>query len=387
MRPVHLLRIALLLGLAGCAGLDQSAGGSSYETENALTGRIVDSSGRGLSGVRIRVRRPGFVADAPFDSALNTRTDSLGTWSLRLPAGAWRLEARTRDRGLVLDIPDSARSGALRDTSLLPFGHLRGTASAFARIVSLGLQHQSYADSLGRFRIDSLPAGIHVLRDLSTGAQAFAQLDSRDDSLVGPLRPDTAGQILLDDFEDGNSRNRYGAWLGNGWWWISGASAVQLLPAGIVELPARSLVVDSSGNTSLHFSATFTGNSTSDWAETGVHLGSAPYDLSSLVSVRFRAKGSGALTVRLVIDGAVAGQSLESTVSLGGGWNDFAIPVAAFQLPSWSGSSVDSAGRVAKLRRCTGIAWAFIASGELWLDDVHLIGPSPSVLWGIRPPP
>jgi hypothetical protein len=243
------------------------------------------------------------------------------------------------------------------------------------------------ADAQGNFLLDSLPFGLHALYGSTSQGRAYVELQDTGTARSGMLRPEIPGKILLDDFEDGDSRNRYGAWLGEGWWWISGAPTVQLLPSGIVQFPARSLVVDSAGNTSLHFSAAFTGNSTSDWAEAGVHLGSAPYDLTSLVAVRFRAKGTGSLTIRIVTDGAEAGQSIETTLSLPSGWNDLTVPVTAFQLPAWSGSSVDSAGRIAKLRRCMGLSWAFTANAELWLDDIELIGPSPDVLWGSRPPP
>jgi len=303
MRTSLFPSLGLFLSLAGCASLDQTAGGSSYETENALTGRI---SGSTLPG----------------------------------------------------------------DT-----------------VESLNRGRQTVAAPDGRFLLDSLPMGVHVLHGRASGGRAYVALQDSGTVRSGILRPERSGEILLDDFEDGDSRNRYGAWLGDGWWWISGASAVQLLPAGISPFPARSLVVDTDGNTSLHFSATFAGNSTADWAETGVHLGSAPYDLTSLVAVRFRAKGSGTLTVRLLTDGATAGQNIETTASLGSGWNDYEIPLSAFQLPAWSGSSVDSAGRIAKLRNCTGLSWAFTASAELWLDDVRLIGPSPSTLWGAHSPP
>lgn len=303
MRTSVFPSLGLFLSLAGCASLDQTAGGSSYETENALTGRISGST-------------------VPGDT----------------------VESVNRGRQTVA-APD------------------------------------------GKFLLDSLPLGVHVLHGRASGGRAYVMLQDSGTVRSGILRPETAGEILLDDFEDGDSRNRYGAWLGNGWWWISAASTVQLLPAGISPLPVRALVVDTSGNTSLHFSATFTGNSTADWAEAGVHLGAGAYDLSGLTTVRFRAKGSGSLSVRLVTDGAVAGQSIESPITLGNAWQDYALPVSAFQLPAWSGSSVDSAGRIAKLRRCMGISWAFTSGAELWLDDIRLIGPSPSTLWGTRPPP
>jgi hypothetical protein len=300
---IRALPVLALIALGGCASLDQTAGGSSYETENALTGRIAGST-----------------------------------------------------------IPG--------DT-----------------VESLHRGRQTVADPHGRFLLDSLPMGIHVLHGRASGGRAYVLLRDSGTASSGMLRPEIPGEILLDDFEDGDSRNRYGAWLGDGWWWISAAPAVQLQPTGIIQFPARSLVVESSGNTSLHFSAAFTGTSTSEWAEAGVHLGSAPYDLTGLTSIRFRAKGNGTLTVRLVTDGADAGQNIEASTPLDGTWRDCELPISAFQLPAWSGSSVDSAGRLTKLRRCTGLAWAFIADADLWLDDVRLIGASPSALWGAHTPP
>ena len=302
MKPSLLPGIALLLSLAGCASMDQTAGGSSYETENALTGRIA------------------------------------------------------------------------------------GTTVPGDTVESLNRGRRTVADTDGWFLLDSLPMGIHTLRGRTSGGRAYVVLKEAATVQSGLLRPETAGEIFLDDFEDRDSRNRYGAWVGDGWWWVSAASSVQLDPAGIVQVPSRALDIESSGNTAIHFSFAFPTGSTSDWTETGVHLGQGAYDMSSLSAVRFRAKGKGILTVRLLTEGAGSGQNIESSVTLGSSWNEYSVPVSSFQLPLWSGNAVDSVGRIAKLRRCTGLSWAFTASGELWLDDVRLIGPSPSALWGAHSP-
>jgi hypothetical protein len=39
------------------------------------------------------------------------------------------------------------------------------------------------------------------------------------------------------------------------------------------------------------------------------------------------------------------------------------------------------------LRRSVGLTWSLATSGDIWLDDVRLIGPSVAVLWGSTPPP
>ncbi len=61
MSRVSLLGLSALL--FGCAGLDQSAGGSSYETENALTARISGSTLPGDTVVSLTQGRQT-VADA-----------------------------------------------------------------------------------------------------------------------------------------------------------------------------------------------------------------------------------------------------------------------------------------------------------------------------------
>lgn len=301
MSRLALLGLSALL--CGCAGLDQSAGGSSYETENALTARI---SGSTLPG----------------------------------------------------------------DT-----------------VVSLTQGRQTVADARGMFLLDSLRLGLHALYGRVSKGRAYVDVTGNILVASGPLRPEAAGEVLLEDFEDGDSRHRYGAWTGNGWWWIAGDSTVSLSPAGIAATPAQAILLDSTGNRRLRFTASFSGNSVTEWAETGIRLDSAPVDLSALTSVRFQAKGSGTLTVRLVGAGTTAGQNLEATASLTPQWQTVEIPVAAFQLPAWSGDAVDSTGRIAKLRRSTGLAWSLGTNGELWLDDVVLIGPSASSLWPGLPKP
>lgn len=300
-RPIVLLCLGAFLW--GCAETDRTTGGSSYETENALTARI---SGSTLPG----------------------------------------------------------------DT-----------------VVSLTQGRRTVADARGFFLLDSLRQGVHALYGRVSKGRAYVVVTRNAFVASGPLLPEAAGEVLLDDFEDGDSRHRYGAWTGNGWWWIAADSTVTLSPEGVGATPAKAVIMDSAGNRVLRLAASFPGRRPTEWAETGIHLDTGAVDLSSLVSVRFRAKGSGTLTVRLVGAGTVAGQSLEARTELLPQWQDFELPVDSFQLPAWSGSAVDSAGRLAKLRTCTGLAWSLGATGELRLDDVRLVGPSASTLWPSLPKP
>jgi hypothetical protein len=383
--------LACLLGLAllgGCASMDRSAGGSSYETENAVTVRFVQPDGSPAAKAVVRVRALGYLDGDPYDSALDSHADSGGHFSSTLPPGAWRLEALQNGHSALVDVPAQGGGSDLGTSILASYCSVRGISMPGATVYSSGLQHRSLADSLGRFRIDSLPAGVHVLRETGSDAQAFIEVAAGDTGYSGPLRLDTAGQILIDDFEDGDSRSRYGPWTGDGWWWVGADSTVTLLPDSASQYPIRAIVPDDRGGHSLHFSAAFpAGSASTAWAQCGVDLGPQSVDLSGLTSLRFLAKGSGFLTVILDIHSATPSQVLEATVALDSAWSEISIPVASFRLPSWSGSSVDAAGRTTLLKQVDGLTWSLGATGELWLDEIHLIGPSTSVLWGSRPPP
>lgn len=254
-------------------------------------------------------------------------------------------------------------------------------------VVSLTQGRRAVADPQGSFRLDSLRLGVHALYGTLSKGRAYVDLATAGSSAWGVLHPEAPGEVLLEDFEDGDSRHRYGAWTGGGWWWIACDSTVTLSPSGIGMVPSKAVVADSAGGRSLHLSARFSDSGTTDWAEAGVHVDTGAADLSALRAVRFRARGSGLLTVRLIGSEGLARQNLEALVALAPDWQTYEVAVSAFQLPAWGGATVDSAGRRDKLRHCTGLAWALGSDGEFWLDDVALIGPSALGLWPGLPKP
>lgn len=374
-------------GLLGCASPDRSAGGSSYETENAVAIRVVFPDGTPAAGALARARPSAWMDSAGSDAGIDLRADASGRIEIPLGAGAWRIELRADGLAAMADVVEGGR-GDLGTVALAPTGRIAGRTVPGARVGCAGLGHGALAGSDGRFLIDSLPAGRHAIRAFGSTARAFATVGAGATIEAGILHADTAGRILVDDFEDGDSRAWYGAWTGRGWWWVAADSVVHLSPDGVSNLPSLAVIADGAGGKVLQFAADFpAGAPATTWAQCGVDFGPRVLDLSGLVSVRFRARGIGAVALLVNIDSASWDQVPRATVQLDTVWREYEIRASSLQLPASSGSVLDSAGRAARLRKAVGLTWSLSASGDLWLDDVRLVGPSPSLLWGASPPP
>lgn len=384
----RLVLLAAMAALAGCGDSDRSAGGSSYETENAVAIQVLRPDGSPAANALVRARPSAWIDSALQDTMRDLHADSSGRITIPLSSGSWRLEAL--DRGMVAML-DVSSQGSFQDKGHLVLalpGRLAGRATPGARIGIAGLKRHAVVGANGLFLLDSLPAGLHTLRVVGSTARAFAQTEAGRSTDVGFLHADTAGQILVDDFEDGDSRAWYGPWTGGGWWWVAADSAVHLSPDAVSWIPTRAVIADGKGGRVFQFSADFpAGAPSTAWAQCGVDFGNRVLDLSGLVSVRFRARGIGALALIVRIDSASWDEVPRAEVELDSVWREYEIPVSRLQLPASSGKTIDSAGLAAKLRNAAGLTWSLSASGDLWLDDIRLIGPPPSLLWGSSPPP
>jgi hypothetical protein len=383
-----LLFATTLLALLGCSISDRTAGGSSYETENALTARIVRPDGSPASRTLVRARPLSWLNGDSFDSSLDRWTDPDGRVRMEVPSGTWRLEARQNGFAAMVEIAEGGRVPDLGTIHLAAPAMLVGRAEPGARIGISGLQQSAVVDAGGFFHFDSIPAGVHVIRQVGNLAKACVLAQAGQTLDAGVLRVDSAGQILLDDFEDGDARLRFGAWTGSGWWWISGTTGVHLSPDGIESKPGRAVFADGGGGNVFHFSADFPASAdTSAHARCGVDFGPSPIDLSSLVAIRFRARGTGKATLSVNSESVPPSGNPQVAITLDSTWRDIELPLSRLRPVSWSGTSLDSSERLQRLRRSVGLTWSLNASGDLWLDDVKLVGPSTSVLWGSFPPP
>ncbi len=191
---------ALLWLANGCGDL-QLGGGS--DVPNELLGRVVDAQSRPVPGVVVHLR-PDTWMPGSTDSTWSVSTDSDGTYSF---------PPRPVDQRLVLaaDIPTDSvgawlvvqrawlESGKLPDLQARPWGSLAGTVRSTDggsfrdwKIALPGLGRQADLDSLGRWRLDSLPPGTFapILQDGSS--RPVLALDSCDVEPRDTARLDTA---------------------------------------------------------------------------------------------------------------------------------------------------------------------------------------------------
>lgn len=185
-------RVLFLAALAcwGC-GSDRTAGGTTgTEAGNALSARLCLPDGSAAAGALVTVRPSGSRTSDDAVRWIHDTADAQGGFSLRVPEGAWTLEARWHGFGLRADL----RSGIdqdLRDT-LVPLRTLTGEVLGVSAgtVVGLpGLGVSVVVDDSGRFEIDSIPSQeIPLSLDGSSSWTAPASVDA---ILVSVAKPGT----------------------------------------------------------------------------------------------------------------------------------------------------------------------------------------------------
>jgi len=161
------LLLPFLCGLLAGCGADRLAGGNSTEADNALTGFVIDSLGRPAVGARVTAM-PSRSVEA--SQRRETTTDGAGAWRLPAGDGTWMVEVQ--GEGLRAATVGSAgtlppRLVLARPASLS--GRARLDLPGAVEVAVRGSLHRTRTDSLGRWRLDSLPAGV-ALEVVAIGA-------------------------------------------------------------------------------------------------------------------------------------------------------------------------------------------------------------------------
>jgi len=386
MRAVGWILSAGLALVAGCGvgeGVSGRPGGD--QTENGIQAKAVDSSGAPLALARVLVL-PARALDSNLvdPRRIEAMTDSVGQILIKgLAPGSYRLEIV--HHGKAVQFAANVVAGEIADAGTrtpLPTGSLRGRVKAGVVVAARGLGHWTRSDASGRFQLDSLPTGVVELV-ASDGAHAWKTVSIGQTSDAGTLRQDSAGQILLDDFEDGDSRHRWAPLVSNGWWYVASSADVASLPAGITSQFWNGIdSVSPERRKAFHTVFDFDTAKSNPWAEVGVGLaGASTGDLSKLTSVNFWAKGSGSFAIH--INTRTLGR-IETDIQLTSEWKEYDIPLAAFH----KGVGADATAAIADiLAAATGLAWESTSNAEIWLDEIRLIGVTSKSVWGDLTPP
>lgn len=214
MRFLPLATATLFLGclsicIAGC-GTDRVAGGSTSETSNGLTVRVVDGNGVPAARARIRIRPAAFLpgtSPATADSSrgiVDTAADDSGKVTISVANRDFRVEAFS---GIGAgQSPGDDGSDAVQVRLGAP-ASLRGRVDPSAgpgraRIQVRGMEHVAWADSDGSFRLDSLPSGMVRLRvwipSSGRSVEVAVSLSANATTDVGTVVPKVRSGIWTD---------------------------------------------------------------------------------------------------------------------------------------------------------------------------------------------
>lgn len=149
--------------LSGCGVTDgRVAGGTTSEVPNALTGNVVDPSGRPVAGVAIRIASSATWADS-VGHVDTTRTDSLGRWSLRTlrDSGDVTVYLHTAEAGALARLSIRPRDSLFRRDTVRNFAWIEGRvlgAGGTTKVAVLGTDLVGRADTNGQF-LFRVPSG------------------------------------------------------------------------------------------------------------------------------------------------------------------------------------------------------------------------------------
>jgi hypothetical protein len=338
--------IACFGALLHCSPELAPGGGTDFPNTKTLSGVVLTSSGAPAAGARVLVIDKNhwlgrILAAAPV-AVDSTATDGAGRFSVTYPEIAgWNLQIDGAGEATLLQ--DGGMSGdSTLTVRLKPCGALNGTATAdTGSCRSLFLYGSAYAATVrgGVFAFPALAEGEYAVisdaalsgRSLATCCRVASAQSVSGVSIIAPVN-----RVVVDDFSAGNAQTNLGRILGDGWWY-----SVSDQTAGGSSTAAFEVVAGG------RMQATFTlGTAVAGpWAMVGFFIGKADgvhrYDLSSLQSFSFMAKGSGTIEVRFVsktLDTLAGngGVQFSSVISLPGAWSRIAIPVDSLRLPASS---------------------------------------------------
>lgn len=381
-------------GLSACGENDKTAGGGSSGTEagNAITAQIM-------------------VAGAPaaYAKAKLIESESLGDETLgdveadkngivvfeKVPKGVYTLEAKLSGNALqtevVVEDEDQDLGMENLEETVSVTGSIANDANGTVKV--RGLAHSAKVTD-GKFTLDSLPAGplslvfIPNAKDADTSC-TYMKVIAGEKSVSSTFAEESRS-LLLDDFQDSNYQNRFmPAHTYDGGWWFFDYSQGNVTAESITDDGSHKFLLeaDESGNIYGHVAATMgdiitdsLGNSIWPWAVIGIELGKSDKtlcnDISSVDSIAFRTKGTGAIVFSLVDETQKPGEQdiAQYEFNLDKEWTRVSVPLKDILDPHYSYDCVNQ------------LNWHFKSNTddakiEIWLDDIELIGGNRLSIW------
>jgi len=382
----YLIATLLCIGFWSC-GNGRHANGFGSETTNGIA----------LSGLT----EPGCIVIAHpaasvsvVDSLLSVDTaDAQGHWNLQIVAGGWLLEFRHDSVGYAQNIKILSKDSALDFgiTNLSPLVTISGqvanpvlakslrVAATSQRVTLLGLGRSASVDAQGGFSFADMAPGTYIVQ-VESDSLVLSQslLDAKENA--SPLLPTSFTGLLLENFDDGDSKTLLAPLLGSSFWlaWSGVENGNVVAPAILNETDLSPLLTDSGAYSgkSLHWTVNISDTNTTATASVLLVLGNrgiaseaeVVHNLASSDSMTFMAKGSGTVVVTLWADQKSDGARvyLEQNVILDSVWTRYDLQWRSFHVAGDTASIGDTWANYDLLK----ITWVFKQDGELWLDDI-----------------
>ena len=384
--------IAISLSLTGCSTGDKTAGGGPSGTEagNAITAQIM-VAGQPAAAVTVRLTESESLES---EKGTFTETDKNGIATFEnVSDGEYTLEAIKGDKALQKEVVVEGKDVDLGKETLEKTVSVSGSVSGTSGTVKVrGMAHEANVVD-GKFTLDSLPAGplslVYIPSEKGDTSCTYMKVVAGESSKSSTFA-DESRALLLDDFQDSNYQNRFmPAHTYDGGWWYFDYSAENVTAEYITDDGEHrfTLETESDGNIAAHVVATFgetlkdsSGEKLWPWATMGIELGKSNKalcnDISSVDTVAFRVKGSGAIKFGVIDETQEPGNQniAQHKFNLSENWERVLVPLADILKEEFSYTCVNQ------------LVWDFEVSAsertvDFWLDDIELIGGKRLSIW------
>ncbi|MCQ2104726.1 MAG: hypothetical protein MJZ26_02935 [Fibrobacter sp.] len=384
------------LGLSACSDNAKIAGGGPSGTEagNAITAQILTADAKPAALAKVKLTHVDALDNI---GSYTAETDNDGSVTIANVAdGSYILEAAQGNGALQVNVNMASESVDLGSNNLAKMVSVSGSIdnASEGTVRVRGLDH-SAAVVNGEYSLDSLPAGhldlVFIPKEASKDTISSYIRTVAGESATSSTFAGEKDALLLDDFQDHNNQHRFGPmYFGpsdGGWWYLSHSENV-IATNGLDSKGYLKLDKDGD-NYFVHATLDFdtykdslfydeNDNRIWPWANLGVGIGSNDksicYDLTSVSSVAFMAKGDGYFKFVLVDES-------HKTDSFDGVFAE-----AEYRLSDeWTRYEVNLEGIVDKNRgslKCvTLLTWSFTESIDFWMDNVELVGGDRLSIW------
>lgn len=395
------------LGLFCWQCIGNPGGGSSEAEGFTLSGRIVDSAQRPLSGAKVALFDDKTLHRADSQALVldSARTDAEGWWALKgVRKGRYTLLATTdgadgAERAALRSGIELAEDDTLEAMSAGQAASLAGsipTGFPYSHAVHMALLETPYRSPIagdGTFSMDGIAPGTYILALVLRSNFTFADpsvLGTLDTITVAPgdhldidspRVPALAGSapFLVDGFSDCDRLNPQG-----GEWWSTndrGSGGNSRVHAFTFVDPG-----DGTGGCAARFTFTFGQAATYPFVGIGTYflaeVDSAPraVSLENASGFSFRAKGRGAgleVLLQSSVSGLVSGQGFDID-AVPGAWATYTVDFLADMKNTYDSTDIHSWRQRRKAIthiQFDAIPVSGVDSGEVWIDDVRLLPP------------